>query len=131
MDTRVFPDGFETMLSREFEGVDLSGGQWQRVAIARGFYRSHDLIILDEPTAAVDPLEETLIYQKFAEMAADKTAVIVTHRLGSARIADRIVVMDAGRIAAIGTHEELLHAGGLYAEMYQAQWYHRESPSAL
>lgn len=132
-DSEAFPKGFETMLSREFDGVDLSGGQWQRVAIARGFYRNHDLIVLDEPTAAIDPLEETLIYRKFAEMATDKTAVIVTHRLGSARIADRIAVMDQGRIAAIGTHEELLRSGGVYAEMYhaQAKWYHRESPSAL
>lgn len=84
------------MLSRKFGGIDLSGGQWQRVAIARGFFRSHDLIIPDEPTAAIDPYEETRIYNRFAEIARDKTAVIVTHRLGSVKLADRILVMKEG-----------------------------------
>ncbi len=120
-----FPNGYETMLSREFDGVDLSGGQWQRVAIARGFYRAHGLIVLDEPTAAIDPIEETRIYQKFAEISRGKTSIIVTHRLGSARIADRIVVMDRGEVVDVGTHEELMAREGKYREMYraQAQWY--------
>lgn len=124
----TFPDGLQTMLSREFDGVDLSGGQWQRVAIARGFYRSHDFIVLDEPTAAIDPLEETRLYKQFEEMSHGKTAILVTHRLGSARVADRIVVLDRGKIVAIGTHAELLAASGKYAEMYeaQAQWYYSE-----
>jgi len=121
----TYPQGYDTMLSREFDGVDLSGGQWQRIALARGFYRVHDLIVLDEPTAAIDPLEETRIYHKFAEISKGKTAVIVTHRLGSAKIADRIVVLDAGRVVAIGTHEQLMQEHGMYAKMYQAQaqWY--------
>lgn len=120
-----FPDGFDTMLSKEFDGVDLSGGQWQRVAIARGFYRAHGMIVLDEPTAAIDPIEETKIYNKFADISKGKTSVIVTHRLGSARIADRIVVLDKGKIIGIGTHDELMNAGGKYAEMFdaQAKWY--------
>lgn len=120
-----FGQGLDTMLSREFGGTDLSGGQWQRLAIARGLYRQHNLIVLDEPTAAIDPLKETEIYQKFAESARNKTAVIITHRLGSARIADRIVVLDKGRIAEQGTHEELMGRQGIYSRMYheQAKWY--------
>ena len=123
--TEGFPNGYSTMLSREFGGVDLSGGQWQRVAIARGFYRAHDIIILDEPTASIDPLEEARIFKQFSELSKGKTSIIITHRLGSARIADRIVVMDKGQIEAIGSHDELLCSGGKYAEMFktQAQWY--------
>lgn len=123
-----FPNGGETMLSREFDGVDLSGGEWQRVAVARGLYRFHDVIILDEPTASIDPIEESKIYKKFIEISKGKTAIIVTHRLGSTKIADRVVVMDKGSIVDIGSHFELLKKGGLYAEMYNAQagWYARK-----
>ncbi|MEG1870704.1 MAG: ABC transporter ATP-binding protein, partial [Peptostreptococcaceae bacterium] len=120
-----FEAGYDTMLSREFDGIDLSGGQWQRLAIARGLYKINNMIVLDEPTAAIDPIEETKIYKKFKEMAEDKTAIIVTHRLGSAKIADRIVVMDKGEIVQVGTHEELISTEGKYSEMYEAQskWY--------
>jgi len=123
--SKTYPDGIDTTLSREFDGVDLSGGQWQRIAIARGLYRYHDLIVLDEPTAAIDPLEESRLYEKFAEISKDKTAIIVTHRLGSAQIADKIVVLNHGQISEIGTHRELLASGGHYAKMYesQASWY--------
>lgn len=121
----IFPDGLDTMLSREFDGIDLSGGQWQRVAIARGFYRDSDIIVLDEPTAAIDPIEESAIYKKFSEISNDKTTVIVTHRIGSAKIAERIIVMKDGEIAEIGSHDELANSGGVYANMYtaQARWY--------
>ena len=124
-DSRSFPDGLSTMLSRDFDGVDLSGGQWQRVAIARGLYRRHNLIVLDEPTAAIDPLEESRIYNKFVDISKGKTAVIVTHRLGSAKIADRIIVMDRGKIAGVGTHHELMQNCAVYTDLYssQADWY--------
>lgn len=125
LDNGKLPEGLDTMLGKDFGGIDLSGGQWQRLAIARGLYRDHELIILDEPTAAIDPLEEADIYRKFAEISRDKTAFIVTHRLGSAQIADRIIVMDSGRIVDMGTHEELMQREGKYREMYhaQAKWY--------
>ncbi len=124
-DFSLFPDGYDTMLSREFDGIDLSGGEWQKVAIARGLYRTHDIIILDEPTAAIDPIEESNIYNRFAQMAKDKTAIIVTHRLGSVKLADRIVVMNKGELAEMGTHKELMALNGYYARMFKEQehWY--------
>ena len=121
LDTDIFPNGYETMLSREFDGVDLSGGEWQKVAIARGVYRDHELIILDEPTAAIDPVEETKIYERFAKIARNKTAVIITHRLGSVKFADKIVVMKEGRIVGVGSHEKLLLSCLLYKNMWESQ----------
>lgn len=119
--------GLDDMLSPEYGGVDISGGQWQRVAIARGLYRVNGFIVLDEPTSAIDPIEETRIYKQFARLAEGKCALIVTHRIGSARLANRIIVMDSGRVADIGTHDELTARPGQYAKMWeaQAQWYER------
>ena len=99
-------------MSREFGTRDLSLGQWQRLAIARGLFREHDTILLDEPTASIDPLEEQAVYERFMQIAAGRTAIIVTHRLASARLADRILVLDAGRIVEDGTHEQLLARRG-------------------
>ena len=117
----TFTNGLDTMLSREFDGTDLSKGQWQRIAIARGLYRTHDLIVLDEPTAAIDPIEETKVYKQFQELTEGVTSIIVTHRLGSARIANRIIVLDKGKIVEMGTHDILVKKGGKYAEMWKAQ----------
>ncbi|MDF2541691.1 MAG: hypothetical protein K0S47_1409 [Herbinix sp.] len=120
-----FFKGYDTMLSREFDGTDLSGGQWQRIAIARSLFRPHQIIVLDEPTAAIDPIEETKIYHHFAEITKGKTALIVTHRLGSVKLADRILVMKHGKLVEQGVHKELVKAQGEYARLYmsQEQWY--------
>jgi ATP-binding cassette subfamily B protein len=121
-------NGTETLLGRDFEGgVDLSGGQWQRVAIARAFMGDKPVLILDEPTSQLDPMAESRIYSDFAEIAAGKTAVFITHRLGSTMITDRILVIAGGRVTQSGSHGELMEQGGLYAEMFnsQKQWYEK------
>ena len=120
-----FAEGRDTILSREFGGTELSGGQWQKIAIMRGLYRDREVMVLDEPTSAIDPLEETRLYQKFAEMTEGRTAFIVTHRIGLTKIADRIMVMDRGRLVQTGTYEELKKEEGMFREMLQAQkkWY--------
>ncbi len=118
---KLFPEGKDTMLSREFGGRELSGGQWQRLAIARAIYRERGILFLDEPTAAIDPLEESELYRHFERMCQGKTAVIVTHRMGCARIANRIVVLEKGKIVQLGTHEELYQEGGCYKRYWDVQ----------
>ena len=117
--------GMDGMLGREFGGTELSGGQWQRIAIARGIYRNNSLLILDEPTAAIDALEEKYLYEEFGRLSRNCTSIIVTHRLASAQIADRILVIKEGRIVQDGSHDELVAAEGEYKTMYelQRQWY--------
>lgn len=123
--SKTFSQGLKTMLSREFDGVELSGGQWQKVAIARGLYRQHGLMILDEPTSAIDPVEESKLFMKFMDISKEKTSLIVTHRLALCQCADRIIVMDQGKIVQMGHHKSLIHTKGKYQELYQAQsqWY--------
>ncbi|GIP03894.1 ABC transporter permease [Paenibacillus lautus] len=120
------PDGVATQLGTRFSGGrELSQGQWQKVAIARAFYREFEVIYLDEPTAAVDPLTESAIFESLMSMTEGKTAIFISHRLGSCRHADRILVLKEGRIVEEGKHEELIGQGAHYAEMFnkQAQWY--------
>lgn len=119
------PAGYDTFLGKEFGGEELSQGQWQKVAIARAYVRDADLLILDEPTAALDPQAEVDIYKQFQEVAVDKTTIFISHRLGICRLADRIIVLNNGGIAEQGTHEQLMKKGGHYAGMFklQSQWY--------
>lgn len=116
-----FAEGFGTLLSRDFGGVDLSGGQWQRLAIARGIYKENACIFLDEPTSAIDPFEEASLYQTFGQLAQGRTMFLVTHRLGAVKLAKLILVMKEGRMIGQGTHEELLAHCGEYAAMWATQ----------
>jgi ATP-binding cassette subfamily B protein len=101
--------------------VDLSGGEWQKVALARAYLRDAQVLILDEPTAALDARSEFEVFQRFAELTAGKSALFISHRFSTVRMADRIVVLENGRIAEDGNHEKLLHLGGRYAGMFEMQ----------
>ena len=113
---------YDQMLGRRFEGgVDLSGGEWQKIALARAYLRNAQLLILDEPTAALDARSEYEVFQRFAELTTGKMALFISHRFSTVRMADRIVVLESGRIAEEGTHELLTRMGGRYAEMFELQ----------
>src|ERR1700744_2022779 len=116
------PKGYEQMLGKLFKGgVDLSGGEWQKIAIARAYMRDAQLLILDEPTAALDARSEFEVFQRFKELSHAKTAVLISHRFSTVRMADRIMVLEGGGIVEIGSHEDLLAAGGHYAELFELQ----------
>lgn len=117
--------GLDVQLGREFGGVEMSGGEWQKVAIARGLWKDSDVIILDEPTSALDPMIEYDILSKFVDMIVGRTSIIISHRVGICRTADKIIVMKDGRVAECGRHEQLLSLGGEYARLWteQAKWY--------
>jgi len=116
------PAKYRQMLGRRFEqGVDLSGGEWQKVALARAYMRDAQLLILDEPTAALDARAEYEVFLRFAELIGGRMAILISHRFSTVRMADRIVVLQNGTITEQGTHEELVHGGGLYAELFDMQ----------
>ena len=124
----TLPAEYDAQLGKEWPGgVELSSGQWQRLAIARAYLRDAQIIVLDEPTAALDPRAEVAVYRQFSRAAAGRCAVLISHRLGAARLADRIVVLTDGRLIEEGSHDDLLQRDGVYAHMYrlQASWYAR------
>ena len=119
---RKLPERYDQMLGRRFEGgVDLSTGEWQRMALARAYLRDAQLLILDEPTAALDARSELQVFERFAELTAGKMALLISHRFSTVRMADRIVVLEAGKLVEEGTHAQLLASGGRYASMFEMQ----------
>jgi ATP-binding cassette subfamily B protein len=116
------PAGYRQMLGRRFaEGVDLSGGEWQKVALARAYMRTAQLLILDEPTAALDARAEYEVFVRFSELMAGRMAVVISHRFSTVRMADRIIVLRDGRVVEEGTHDDLVHRDGLYSELFAMQ----------
>lgn len=116
------PAGYDQVIGRRFRtGVDLSGGEWQKIAIARAYMRDAQVLILDEPTAALDARAEYEVFQRFKELSAGKTALLISHRFSSVRMADRIVVLAEGKVEDMGTHAELMQRGGRYKELFELQ----------
>jgi ATP-binding cassette subfamily B protein len=110
------------MLGKRFaEGVELSGGEWQKVAIARAYMKEAPLIILDEPTSALDARAEFEVFERFTDLTRGRMAVLISHRFSTVRMADRILVLEKGELVEIGTHEELLERNGRYAELFNLQ----------
>jgi ATP-binding cassette subfamily B protein len=120
---RSFKNGLDTPLTAEFEenGVNLSGGEAQKIAISRAFYKNSSLIILDEPSSALDPIAEYQLNQSMLEAADNKTVVFISHRLSTTRLADKILMLENGKIIEAGSHLELLKMNGKYAEMWRVQ----------
>jgi ATP-binding cassette, subfamily B, bacterial len=119
---RTLPKGFDQMLGRRFDdGVELSAGQWQKIALGRAYMRDAQLIILDEPTASLDARSEYEVFQRFAELTRGKMAVLISHRFSTVRMADRILVLDQGQIVEQGSHDQLVRRGGHYAELFELQ----------
>ena len=122
---RRLPQGYETILGREFDnGAELSIGEWQKVAIARAFLRESQIIVLDEPTASLDARAEAEVFERFHELARGRTAILISHRLSTVKMADRIFVLDRGRIVETGDHAELVGQGGAYARLFEMQARH-------
>ncbi len=119
---RRLAGGYEQQIGRRFEGgVELSGGEWQKVALARAYLRDAQVLILDEPTAALDARAEFEVFERFAELTHGKMAVIISHRFSTVRMAEHIVVLTHGQVVEQGTHGQLLAGDGLYAELFNLQ----------
>ncbi len=117
-----FPDGYRTMLGKLFSGgQELSTGEWQKIALSRAFFRNAELILLDEPASSLDALAEAEIFRKFREIIRERSAVIISHRFSTVQMADRIYVIEQGRIIEHGSHADLMALNGRYAEMFSAQ----------
>jgi ATP-binding cassette subfamily B protein len=117
-----FPNGYQQMLGRRFdEGVNLSGGEWQKIALARAYLRDAQVLILDEPTAALDARAEYEVFVRFSELVSGRMAILISHRFSTVRMADRIIVLRGGQVVESGTHEELLANNGLYEELFRMQ----------
>ncbi|HYV49846.1 MAG TPA: ATP-binding cassette domain-containing protein, partial [Myxococcaceae bacterium] len=118
----TLPKKFDTVLGGWFEaGQELSMGQWQKLAVARAFMRDAEVLVLDEPTASIDAEAEHELFQRFKALAADRIAIIISHRFSTVRIADRIAVLHGGKVEELGTHHELLEKGGRYAHLFRLQ----------
>ena len=119
---RGLPEGYDTILGKEFDGgIDLSGGEWQKVALSRAFMKEARILVLDEPTAALDAFAERDVFSRFAELTSDRTAIFISHRFSTVRMADRILVLHRGELVEQGSHEELLGRNGRYARMFNTQ----------
>lgn len=118
----ALPEGYGQMLGRRFEkGVDLSTGQWQKISLARAYMRDAQILILDEPTASLDARAEFEVYQRFVDLTAGKMAVLISHRFSTVRMADRILVLENGKVVEEGSHFDLVGLGGKYAELFDLQ----------
>jgi ATP-binding cassette subfamily B protein len=116
------PLGYDQMVGKRFKnGVELSGGEWQKIAIARAYMREAAVLILDEPTAALDARSEFEVFKNFKELSEGRTAMLISHRFSSVRMADRIIVLAGGSVEAVGTHDELVQQSGRYAELFELQ----------
>ena len=116
------PAGYDQMIGKRFKnGIELSGGEWQKIAIARAYMREAPVVILDEPTAALDARSEFEVFRRFKELSEGKTAILISHRFSSVRMADRILVLQDGKVEASGTHEELVSRPGRYSELFELQ----------
>ncbi len=127
------PHKEKTLLVRQVndDAVELSGGEKQKLALARALYKDAPIIILDEPTAALDPIAESEIYSRYAELTKGKTSIYISHRLASTRFCDRILFLDSHTIAETGTHDELMRLGGKYAQMFELQAHYYRSDAEV